>query len=203
MTSASDDALRRIASLSPYFAVRRDTPADARPTRLLREDGEKLVGDLAARLGTPELRVAASTLFFSYAARLWSVALGTQMYAGHSVALDPDTLLWRDGEMGMELALPVAELGADAATEVVDRQLEPLIAVWRRWVAPGALWGNAASALTGAARVLGPGADPLADAARAHPQLRNRIDPDGRRRSCCLFYRTPSGSYCGDCCLTS
>jgi ferric iron reductase protein FhuF len=89
-------------------------------------------------------------------------------------------------------------------------------------VAPGLLWGNAASALAGTLRVLyawclGEGARPGA-AARAvalvgelmaDPLLRDAGGlraggpgaPAYTRRSCCLYYRVPGGGLCGDCAL--
>jgi len=74
--------------------------------------------------------------------------------------------------------------------------------------ASGLLWGNAASALVGAVRQLGPhgaGARARALAAEllAHPLLEGALDPRTlRRRSCCLYYRLPGGGVCGDCCFT-
>jgi len=80
-------------------------------------------------------------------------------------------------------------------------------------LAPSLLSGNIASALIGAARAL----------LSVRPDLRQSIieitrsllatgelagsgvisggDLNFRRRSCCLFYRIPGGSLCGDCAL--
>jgi hypothetical protein len=82
-------------------------------------------------------------------------------------------------------------------------------------VAPRLLDGNAASALVGSGGGL----------LSAHPYLRGPLGelatellgkgrPAGtghltapdlafRRRSCCLYYRTPTGTKCGDCCFAS
>lgn len=88
--------------------------------------------------------------------------------------------------------------------EVLGRHLDPLgEALQADWpVARGLLRGNAASAVAGAARVLGdPAAHRLAAEVLARPQLGGTLR-GGRRRSCCLFYRTPVGGTCGDCPLT-
>lgn len=76
------------------------------------------------------------------------------------------------------------------------------------------LWGNAGSALSGALRQLVARArshrrPDVAARARAlvaelfdHPDLRDTGAPHDvafRRRSCCLYYRTPAGGLCGDC----
>ncbi len=77
-------------------------------------------------------------------------------------------------------------------------------------VADPILLGDAASALLGAARVLdnGVAGDATATAWRL-VELAGWQDvvtalPDGghRRRSCCLYYRTPHGGLCGDCALS-
>lgn len=198
-----DDVLTDLGELSPYFRLERCLTSDAALTRELSTPTDSLVRQMEIRLGVAEPRVAVSTLFFSFAARLWSVALGTELLTGKSVALGPDQLWWRDSGQGLELILPEPVEGSTAVHEVVDLQLVALVESWSRWVAPGALWGNAVSSLRGAGRVLGKDADPLVVSALNHPLLADRLAPDGRRRSCCLFYRTPRGSYCGDCCLTT
>lgn len=202
---STEEALTRVARLSPYFRLE-PAPSDGlvRPTRALREPDTVGAANslLAARMGTDEVRVACSTLFFGYAARLWSLALGTAVHTGRSLDLDPDELGFTvapDGGLRLHHAGPRS--GRDVVEEVVDRQLEPLVRAWSHLVAPGALWGNAASACTGAGRVLGPRADDLVEAALGHPALRGRHDTTGRRRSCCLYYRVSPGSYCGDCAL--
>lgn len=197
------DELDAIAPISPYFVVRVQTPGSARPSAALVDHGDVVIGALRRRLGVEEDRVSASTWFFSYAARLWSIALATELRTGTSVALGPQQLWWVDDGAGIELFLPDPNDGGSATHEVVERQLVPLVEAWSGWIAPGALWGNATSALRGAARMLGPRAEPFRTQASAHPLLAERLHPDGRRRSCCLYYRIPGSSYCGDCCFSS
>ena len=88
--------------------------------------------------------------------------------------------------------------------------MEPLEAGLRVKLAPGLLSGNIASALVGASAAL----------LSVRPDLRQPVvtltnsllgtgrlagsgvvtgDLGFRRRSCCLFYRAPAGSKCGDC----
>jgi hypothetical protein len=94
---------------------------------------------------------------------------------------------------------------------VVQKHMEPLAAGLRVKLAPALLAGNIASALVGASRAL----------LTARPDLRgpivaitNSLLDTGmlagsgvitgpqlgfRRGSCCLFYRVPGRSVCGDC----
>lgn len=206
----SDDAtaaLARIAAFGPYFAVGTGPrPGDRwQPTSALRDPAVRdgLVTGLGERMGTTEARVAASTLFFGYAARLWSIALGTTTTAGRCVRLAPADLLWCD-DGGVRLHLERPAFGGTVTAEVLDHQVAPLVDAWRDVVAPGLLWGNTASALIGAGRVLGAATTPLVTTLLRDRRLRTAIDPvTGRRRSCCLFYRTPRGGVCGDCSFPS
>ncbi|NME77835.1 hypothetical protein HF886_01840 [Rhodococcus sp. 105337] len=204
MTAVPDptEVLEEIATQSPYFAVGTGpAPGPWQPTTALRECAirDALVSTTADRMVTSEPRVAASTVFFGYAARMWSVALGSVTTSGRCIRLDPGMLLWRtDGGMQLHLADP--RFGGSVAAEVLDAQLEPLIEAWADVVAPGLMWGNTASALIGAGRVLGPAATPYVEALLGDPRLRTALDRSThRRRSCCLFYRTPNGGVCGDC----
>ncbi|MEU6223258.1 (2Fe-2S)-binding protein [Streptomyces sp. NPDC047042] len=173
------------------------------------------VRTVADRLRTSEPRVSASIAQQALAARLWSIALGCAVLYDHVPDLDPRLLHW-DAASSAPDDLWLADVrprAADAATVadlVVRRHLEPLnAALYARYgVAEGLLWGNAGSALAGAARELGRrshGARALAAELFAHP----RLAPTGtftgtsfRRRSCCLYYRVPGGGVCGDCCFT-
>ncbi|MGW7238209.1 (2Fe-2S)-binding protein [Streptomyces sp. NPDC054804] len=184
------------------------------------------VGVVAARLRTPELRVAASIAHQGLAARLWSVALGCAARYGRLPDLDPRLLRW-DAGAGAPDDLWLTEVrplpggaGPDTlADAVVHGHLEPLAQALRAryGVAAGLLWGNAGSALAGAARELerraradgrAEAADrtrTLVDALFAHPLLSAtgiRTGQAFRRRSCCLYYRVPGGGVCGDCCFT-
>jgi len=175
-------------------------------------------------LAAPEVRIGVSVAQQGLAARLWSVALGAAVLYGQVPDLDPRLLHWdADASAPDDLWLSeVRALPGDAATirQLVHHgHLAPLSAALRARhpVAPGLLWGNAASALAGAARQLDRwaadhGRADMAGRARAlaaelldHPDLRDAGTLDGtdfRRRSCCLYYRVPGGGVCGDCCFT-
>ncbi len=269
--------LAGLADVGPYFAV--DLAASAHPAvpdsagplpsdavegggapsapvgGLYRPGGPlaAAVDELGGRLGTGERRVAASTLFLGYAARLWSIALGCWEHGGTvpdlaadrlgivSVTSSPIHLLLTDPD-GWQPADP-DDLNTAArllVAAVVDGHLRPLAVALQAEtrVAAGLLWGNAASAIVGAARVLGReitacthGGSQRADVGLT--EVRDRAGQLGRlvdtvltepplagaahyrrhadgtpdlatfvRRSCCLYYRTPTGGTCGDCPLT-
>ncbi|MFC5212605.1 (2Fe-2S)-binding protein [Streptomyces coerulescens] len=175
-------------------------------------------------LRAPEPRIAASAAQQGLAARLWSVTLGCAALYGAVPDLDPRLLRW-DPDAGAPDDLWLTEVRprpADAATVagiVLHGHLEPLGAALRsRYrVADGLLWGNAGSALAGAARQLDQwarthGRTDVAACSRAltaellaHPLLAGTgtLTAAGfRRRSCCLYYRVPGGGVCGDCCFT-
>ncbi|MEU2618274.1 (2Fe-2S)-binding protein [Streptomyces sp. NPDC007157] len=184
------------------------------------------VGVVAGRLRASELRVAASIAQQGLAARLWSVALGCAARYGRLPDLDPRLLRW-DARAGAPDDLWLTEVrplpggaGPDTlADAVVHGHLEPLAEALRAryGVAAALLWGNAGSALAGAARELerwarADGRTEVADRTRTlvdalfgHPLLSatgTRTGPAFRRRSCCLYYRVPGGGVCGDCCFT-
>ncbi|MFJ6071443.1 (2Fe-2S)-binding protein [Streptomyces sp. NPDC093065] len=183
------------------------------------------VRKVAAALGAPETRVAASVAQQGLAARLWSVTLACAALYGQVPDLDPRLLHWDpDATAPDDLWLgEVRALPADAATVadvVLTTHLAPLAeAVRARYgVAAGLLRGNAASALAGAGRELERWArreNRTETAARvreltagllAHPLLAGTGTLTGtsfRRRSCCLYYRVPGGGVCGDCCFPS
>jgi iron complex transport system ATP-binding protein len=181
-----------------------------------------MVADHARRLRTREPRVAASLFFHAYASRVWSPVLAS-LRDGVVPDLDP-AVLWLPCRPGAPVTLRLSAVGGWAgtgadlvATVVLDRLLDPMIRALRRLtpVAPGLLWGNAASALAGALQVL-VGHDPSCPASRAVAAqllaagplagtgvLSDRHGhPAFRRRSCCLYYRVPGGGLCGDCALT-
>lgn len=206
------EILRAIGERSPLTVVRladpesTTEPADGgwRPwSQLYTRSGlEPEVADIARRLGGAEIRVAASTLQFSHAARVWTFALGVHFATGRPPDLSAAGLWWRGDGSTFEMLWTRPALGAGLATEVLTRQLTPYHAAMVGMVSERVLWGNAASALTGAALVLGRPADPIVGRLLAEPQLRDAYDPIARRRrSCCLFYRTNSLGLCGDCVL--
>lgn len=182
------------------------------------------VHKVAGALHAPETRVAASVAQQGLAARLWSVSLGCAVLYESLPDLDPRLLHWDpDGSAPDDLWLSaVRPLPADATTladVVLQGHLQPLTqalcGAYR--IAPGLLWGNAASALAGAARQVdvwarangrtdaAARARDLATELLAHPLLAGAGTLTGtafRRRSCCLYYRVPGGGVCGDCCFT-
>lgn len=225
-------ALRELAGLGPFFEMSADpTPwidPTWRPCRELYTDPEVLGAriELVARsLGTTEPRVAASIACLGLAARLVSPVLAVA--AGYALVprWTPDSLHWRPVAGGplplWESAGSIAHAGADglpaAVAEVlVEPHLAALVEATRAVVSVSTrvLWGNAASALVGAAGLVG----------RARPAAAHRAAEvlDGvlataplagtghfesrwsfRRRSCCLYYRVPGGDTCGDCVLAT
>ncbi|MEU8205845.1 ATP-binding cassette domain-containing protein [Streptosporangium sp. NPDC049046] len=227
-------AVADVSTISGYFEVGIgpiDTEAGWRPLTDLLADLESLrrrITDVAERLGTDETRVAASILFQGLAARLWSPVIGAAV--AHDLLLDlgPSRLHWREAPSGplplraerpngWQVLAPARVAGALHHT-VVTELLEPLAQAVGEIVkiAPGLLWGNAASALAGTIRTI----------ARQRPELAARTIVLGRellalgvlqgggdlvepapgqpffvRRSCCLYYRLPNGGKCGDCAL--
>ncbi|WP_328317108.1 (2Fe-2S)-binding protein [Streptomyces sp. NBC_00388] len=187
------------------------------------------VGTYARRMGTDQLRVAASTLHLALVSRLWSVAVGAAVLSGCLPDLAPErTRVRLTGDGPLELWLPVPELapgqpqpGHEAAAvraSVALPHLYPLHAALRArfGVSPHTLRGNAASALVGAVRVLNgrrPGTETRATALAAGVLAGEPLADSGDfiveeglgfaflRNSCCLYYRAPGGSLCGDCVL--
>ncbi|MGX1885049.1 (2Fe-2S)-binding protein [Streptomyces sp. NPDC055287] len=220
--------LAEVASVGGFFALRTEAPdggAHVPLARIYAGDTAPLtfrVGKVAARLGAPERRVAASIAHLGLAARLWSLALGPAALYGEFPDLPPDGLRW-DADLTSPHDLWLVEpprplpATADRIREVVQHgHLLPLAEALRRdgRISRPLLWGNTGSALAGAARELhgwarkngrpevGERALVLAAELFRHPDLRRTGTLDGasfRRRSCCLYYRCPSGGLCGDC----
>ncbi|WP_282700187.1 (2Fe-2S)-binding protein [Streptomyces sp. CC219B] len=215
------EALKDIASLGSFFSIELGGPDDG--WHPVEETYARGVADLitatAERYDTRELRIGASIVQLGHAARLWSPVLACTVVHG----IVPDlTRLFRADD-GPALRLPTVPDGwyapeipqlTDMLYEMVmTRQLEALAAGLRVKVAPGLLAGNAASALVEAARtVLAARAnlrEPLADLVGgllSTGRLAGTgkiVGPDlgFRRRSCCLYYRAPSGVKCEDCSL--
>jgi len=215
--------LGRVAELGPYFTVSTGPVAEPgwRPVRALYTDRAPLAGlveRVRVRLGVGDGRVAASILVQGHAARLWSLSLGTVFRAGLVPDLHPDVLWWRDEDGSVRLHLEPAQGWAGGHREdvlaetVIGEHLAPMITAVHRLgpLSDRLLWGNVASALLGAARVIdgaptGP-ARAVADRLLGRGPLQGSIEQgsDGghRRRSCCLFYRVPGAGLCGDCALT-
>jgi iron complex transport system ATP-binding protein len=225
-------ALRRAAAIGGFFdlPVHPDTasagPDWCRYADVTGPGGEPvltaMLADHARRLRTRESRVAASLFFQGCAARVWSPVLAS-LRNGVVPDLDP-AVLWLQCRPGAPVTLRLSAVGGWAGTSadlvaavVLDRLLDPMIRALRRLtaVAPGLLWGNAASALAGSLQVL-VGHDPSCATSRAVAarllaagplagtgMLSDRYGhPAFRRRSCCLYYRVPGGGLCVDCALT-
>ncbi|WP_434599400.1 (2Fe-2S)-binding protein [Streptomyces sp. A5-4] len=218
--------LAEVASVGGFFALRTEAPDGAHVPLARIYAGEDAplafrVEKVAGRLQAPERRVAASIAHLGLAARLWSVALGPAALYGEFLDLPAFDLHW-DADLSspddLWLAAPRTLPGtADRIREVVQTgHLVPLADALRKGgaISPALLWGNAGSALAGAARELhtwarkngrpevGERALRLAAELLRHPDLRSTGTLRGaafRRRSCCLYYRCPSGGLCGDC----
>jgi FhuF 2Fe-2S C-terminal domain len=186
-----------------------------------------------------EERAAASIVFLGLASRLISPALGAAVLGGVIPRLTPEALYWRPVDGGpwpLAAAPPVTgypagDLAADgdlsrAAALLSEHIIQGSVSVLADAVrsafrlSPQVLWGNAASALAGAAGMLAGtypqqagtagrltaevlAIRPLAgtgDLRQPDPQQERRFLI---RRSCCLFYRVPGGGLCGDCVLTT
>ncbi len=211
--------LDELSTVSQYFAIGAG-PVDAGwwPVQRLYADTELLDGivrRVQTRIDAPERRVAASTLFLGFAARLLSVGLGGVVGYRLLPDLAPEQLLFRetDGRIELHLEHPIAWQGDDLepllADTVLDTHLTPLAAALRRLgpISEKVLRGNSAAALLGAARVFDrePGRH-LARRLCADERLSGAIcfDSSGyRRTSCCLYYRTSGGGLCGECVLTA
>lgn len=173
-----------------------------------------LIDATARRYHTTDLRIGASLVHLAHATRLWSPVLACAI--GHGVVPDLDDLQRADDDARLRLPRPVGQPvdSHDALYRVVvEEHLQPLAAGLRVNLAPALLAGNIASALVGAARAL-VAARP--DLHRKTTELTGSLLDTGvlagsgvitgpqlgfRRRSCCLFYRLPAGSLCGDCVL--
>lgn len=187
---------------------------------------------VAEGLGAGE-RVAASLLTQSLASRPVSIILAAAC-AGVLPDLSPETVLharpwaggpvplWADPQRLTGVALGAADDPATAAllARVLAEHVTPLVAGIRARasVSPRVLWGNAASALAGAVRVLGDARpdrhaagltlargvlehEPFAGLGRF---VADPVHPSGlgfARTTCCLYYRVPGGGKCGDCVL--
>ncbi|GIG61337.1 hypothetical protein Lfu02_57090 [Longispora fulva] len=196
-----------------YFLVETadDGADDWLPVTGLFGDGlDALLAAVADRLGHDDPRVAASIAFQGYAAKIWSPVLASVTESGVLPDLAPESLRWRyrTGEPVSLLLAPAAGWKTTDPSDVyelaVDRHLGPLLAAFRARVpiSERLLWGNAAAALAGASRVLGPASAPLRSALLGSGRLAGTVDEGtGLRRTCCLFYRIPGGGTCGDCVL--
>lgn len=160
-----------------------------------------IVDRVCARLGGAPRRVGESTFVMGLAARLWGATLGCVVRDG--VLPDPAAMLRRDDQGAVQLGMSRYAgwrdvTPAELLTQVVAA-LQPVVAQSR--LSPRLLWGNVASALYAAPRVL--------DSSAARPWAAEMLDMvplqgemvGDRRATCCLFYEVPGGGLCGDCVL--
>lgn len=153
------------------------------------------------RLGGPPRRVGESTYVLGLAARLWGATLGCVVRDG--VLPDPAALLVTDVDGALQLGMSRYAgwrdvTPAELLAKVVD-VLTPVVA--RSRLSPRLLWGNVASALHAAPRVLElPAARPWAEQMLALAPLAGELT-GGRRATCCLFYEA-GGGLCADCVLS-
>jgi hypothetical protein len=232
LTSAMAD----VATLDGFFALTTGTTADDpdaawRPFDTLTGDAvDRRIDEVAEQLGGVPRRIAASLLSLSVSARITALVLGAG--ALHDVVPRlHDRLLWQQwsgGPVPLRLERPESvapdddgegRLAAAAAAEL-DATLRPVLEAVREQasVSPRVLWGNVASSLGGAFRMLATqrpdsssGALTLAVGMLEHPPLEGlgRFVEEPRhptgvgfaRGTCCLFYRVPGGGTCGDCVL--
>lgn len=191
-------------------------------------------------VGAVDERVAVSVAQLGVCARLVAPALALAVVTGRSPALRLDRVFWQDllgGPFPLAVDGPPA-LGDAAGTEetasarlargladgVLVAVVAPFVAAVEREhpVSSKILWGNVASGLAGAAKMIGL-AEPAA-AGRAWGVVAAMCAQEGplrgagglvapgrfRRRSCCLIYRlaerpgdraAPPGALCEDCVL--
>ena len=236
--------LAEVDAVGGFFAVstRDDEAADPswRPLAALLavpDDGPDPLGERLAQVADglgADRRVAASLLAQSVASRSVSVLLASTAL-GVLPDLAPASVLharpWAGGALplwvdparltGTDLAATAPDDAAAALADVLAREhVAPLVAGIRARasISPRLLWGNAASALAGAVRVLGDARPDLHAAALALARgvlahepfagLGSFVpDPDHpsglgfTRRTCCLYYRVPGGGKCADCLL--
>jgi iron complex transport system ATP-binding protein len=222
---ATAAALADIGEINEYFAIS-PLPLGAGqfPVHQLYTDSallEGVVERVRTRIGATERRVAVSTFFLGFAARLWSVGIGAVI--GHRLLPDLGTPELSFGETGGQVTLHIAhplgwqgdELEPMLADLVLDGHLTPLATALKRLgpISSKLLRGNAASALLGAANVFDQhrragspdSARQLAERLCADQRLSGAIrfgDAGYRRASCCLYYRTRNSGLCGDCVFT-
>lgn len=230
-------ALRRAAGVGPYFALDQSPSGDGwLPLRSLLDDPatvhervDFVRGAVALRCevepASLDARACASIHFLGLASRLVAPALAAASLDAVVVSFLPDDVFWQrvDGGpvplaaravSGSPAADPAqaAALLHDGALSVLAAPLVDAFAEVMR-LSRTVLWGNVASALTGAAAMLLRSGertilDPVeivAAALDAGPLAGSgRFDVPDRffvRNSCCLFYRIPNAGKCGDCVL--
>lgn len=208
--------LAEISTYKGFFALTVGGDAEGwHPVRQSYADGfADLIDVTINRYHTTDARIGASLVHLGHATRLWSPVLACALVHG----VIPDFKDLQRADDGAQLRMPeptgapVDKFSASLLYRVVVQQhMQPFAAGLRVKLAPTLLAGNVASALVGASRAL----------LVARPDLRGQIveitntlldtgvlSGSGvitgshlgfRRGSCCLFYRIPGRSVCGDC----
>jgi hypothetical protein len=224
-----DAVLADLAGLGQYFAVATGVGPGDRPVADLRTDPGPIRDRIAhvRRALDCEERVAASLAFQGFAAQLTSAPYAAAVLHGVVPSLTPAVLHWRRADDGGWLLLcdpsGVALVDADELPSLLAGLLVPVVDAVRAQVsiAEPLLWGNAASTVAAAKRLVTVqrpaaarraaevaqrvlGTSPLAGAGELLPPRAPDRYWTFRRRSCCLYYRVPgSGGLCDDCVLTA
>jgi hypothetical protein len=217
-TASVAAALHDVAGLGGFFALRVGGPDDGwHPVARFYAAGfTDLAAAVARRHRTPEPRVAVSIAQLGHAARLWSPALACVVL--HGIVPDLEGLQRADDGPAVRVPRPTGWYAdrldggpAGALYEQVTGHLSALADGLRVKIAPRLLDGNSASALAGAAQVLHAlrpaEREPLTDLTTALLDTGRLVGTGAltgpalafRRLSCCLYYRAPNGSKCGDC----
>jgi hypothetical protein len=235
--ATATEVLGKLATLGPFFAVHAHAPGEppdapwhpgtelTTPSGALRDRIRVVRAALAEQAGLDaedaELRVAASIAHLGLVARLASPAIAV-MAAGYHFDMRPGGVWWQDAIGGpVLLSVPESAIrgpgyGTAAPAQVIDDVVAPLTAAVAELVSVSqrVLWGNVASAVTGAAAQIARQRPEFARqawltarAAFKHKGLSGERTPAGpvfRRTSCCLRYRLIRGTdaLCGDCVLT-
>lgn len=176
--------------------------------------------------GAPDMAVAASLWFQSYAFRVAIPSAGPYFLGREGLTADPAAVLialtrHRPGKVAVtEAATRTRDVG-DLVADLFDAHLAPMVDAITSVVTVGRrlLWGNAAASIATLARALesSPGIDRQAVRQRAAalvaaPQLQglghfDTLEVDGRdgwwwtRTNCCLWDRCEGGGRCNDCSL--
>lgn len=216
--------LTDVADLGPFFALGTGPAVPGeRPLAEAAPVGER-IAHVGAALGCDE-RVAASLAFQGFAAALVSAPYAAAVLHAAVPRLGPGSVWWSpaaDGSWTLRTDT-TALVGVDALPALLAGLLAPLADAVRAQVPVSRrlLWGNAASTVAAAKRLLvvqrpavARRAADVAEAVLAHGpfdgagELLPPHEPDlvwtFRRRSCCLYYRVPgSGGLCDDCVLST
>jgi iron complex transport system ATP-binding protein len=198
MRAATEDEVWLAVAAPSTWPVALTVDTGFRPLHVLDGVAERI----CARLGGAPLRVGQSTYVLGLAARLWGATLGCVVRDG--VLPDPAALVVRDEDGAVQLGISRYEGWLDVEAEQLHQRVVDVLApvVAQIPLSPRLLWGNVASALHAAPRVLGlPEARSWADELLAMPPLRGEMVGE-RRATCCLFYEVPAGGLCGDCVLS-